>query len=100
MHGDAAGGETSGRTHRDAPSPSQQGVECQSEHEQDGAAEDISLDEETDHRDRVHCRHDHREFDDPGPALGAIEVERQLHPRRAYFLRVPLTDPLTTAPWT
>src|SRR2546423_760666 len=100
MHGDAAGGETSGRAHRHAPSRPQHGVESHAEHEQDGAAEEISLDEETDHRDRVHGRDGQREFDDPGPALGAVEVERQVHPRRAYFLRVPLTEPLTTAPWT
>src|SRR5258705_11567865 len=79
MHGDAAGGEASGRAHRHAPSTSQHGVECQPEHEQDGAGEEIPLPEETDHRDRVHCRDGQRDLHDPGPRLGAVEVERQVH---------------------
>src|SRR6266699_1731711 len=79
MDGDGAGGETSGRAHRHAPSTPQHGVECQPEHEQDGAAEEISFHEETDHRDRVDCRDGQRDLDDPGPGLGAIEVERQVH---------------------
>src|SRR5439155_6793553 len=79
MGGDRAGGETSSRAHRHAPSTSQHGVECQPEHEQDGATREISLHEEADYRDRVDCRDGQRDLDDPGPGLGAIEVERQVH---------------------
>src|SRR2546425_12334390 len=87
MDGDGAGGETSGRAHRHAPSRSQHGGECQPEHEQDGAAREISLHEKTDHRDRVYCRDGQRDLDDPGPGLGAIEVEREVHRASILFMK-------------
>src|SRR5438876_3374899 len=79
MDGDRAGGETSGRAHRHAPSTSQHGVECQPEQDQEAPAEEVSLHEETGHRDYVDCRDGQRDLDDPGPGLGTIEVERQVH---------------------
>src|SRR5881628_861572 len=93
MPRDAARGEAPASAHPHTPSTAQHEVECQPEHEQDGAAQEISLPEETDHRDRVHCRDGQRDLDDPGPGLGAIEVERQVHRyfgKRASLARLAL----------
>src|SRR5205085_4032479 len=92
MHGDGAGGEASGRAHRYAPGTSQHGGECQREQQQDGAAEEISLHKETDHRERVHCRDGQRDLDDPGPGRGAIEVERQVHRASILWMKSVIRD--------